>query len=154
MNYIKSIELNQLENENFLILPTLLDRFKNTFTHVIKTIKERKAFVFEGVLNPKEEEKICNNCNCVMYINNHFKVNLRHLCIGDSISFVSFEKIQYYCPKCNISKMQNVPFKANNHQMTDELYNYTRDLLAHGYTNKQVSEITGLCKNVVKEIDL
>ena len=38
--------------------------------------------------------------------------------------------------------------------MTEELYQYTRDLLAIGtYTNKQVAEITGLGKNTVKAID-
>jgi transposase len=38
--------------------------------------------------------------------------------------------------------------------MTEELYQYTRDLLAIGtYTNKQVAEITGLGKNTVKSID-
>ena len=37
---------------------------------------------------------------------------------------------------------------------TEELYQYTRDLLAFGtYTNKQVAEITGLGKNTVKAID-
>ena len=29
-----------------------------------------------------------------------------------------------------------------------------RDLLAYGFTNKEVSELTGLGKNTVKEIDL
>ena len=38
--------------------------------------------------------------------------------------------------------------------ITEALYQYTRDLLAlQTYTNKQVAEITGLGKNVVKEID-
>ena len=154
MNYIKSIELNQSESESFLMLPTVLNGFKNTITQVIKTIKEQSAYVFEGTLESQENEKLCSNCNCIMHINNHFKVNLRHLCIGETISFVSFEKKQYYCPKCHNSKMQNIPFKANKHQITNELYNYTRDLLAYGFTNKEVSYITGLGKNVIKEIDL
>ena len=39
--------------------------------------------------------------------------------------------------------------------MTGQLYQYVRDLLAlNTFTNKQISEITGLGKNVVKEIDL
>ena len=38
--------------------------------------------------------------------------------------------------------------------ITEALYQYTRDLLAlQTYTNKQVAEITGLGKNVVKDID-
>lgn len=31
---------------------------------------------------------------------------------------------------------------------------FTRDLLAYGFTNKEVSEPTGLGKNTAKEIDL
>jgi transposase len=51
--------------------------------------------------------------------------------------------------------MQPVPFKADGHQVSKELYQYTRDLLAFGtYTLKQVAEITGLGKNTVKSIDL
>ena len=46
------------------------------------------------------------------------------------------------------------PFKAPGHLITESLYTYTRDLLVHEtYTNKQVAEITGLCNNVVKDID-
>lgn len=38
--------------------------------------------------------------------------------------------------------------------ITEELYQYTRDLLASGvYTNKEVAELTGLGKNTVKDID-
>lgn len=51
--------------------------------------------------------------------------------------------------------MQTVPFKADGHQISAELYQYTRDLLALGtYTLKQEAEITGLGKNTVKAIDL
>jgi transposase len=50
--------------------------------------------------------------------------------------------------------MQSIPFKAEGHNITSELYRYTRDLLAFGFTNKEVSELTGLGKNTVKDIDL
>ncbi len=50
--------------------------------------------------------------------------------------------------------MQNIPFQAPGHRITCELYQYTRDLLAYGLTNKVVPEITGLGKNTVKDIDM
>jgi hypothetical protein len=50
--------------------------------------------------------------------------------------------------------MQNIPFQAPGHRITCELYQYTRDLLAYGLTNKVVTEITGLGKNTVKDIDM
>jgi transposase len=37
--------------------------------------------------------------------------------------------------------------------ITKELYQYTRDLLALGYTNKAIAEATGLGRNTVKDID-
>ena len=50
--------------------------------------------------------------------------------------------------------MQRVPFKADGHQISAELYQYTRNLQAlDTYTLKQVAEITGLGKNTVKDID-
>jgi transposase len=50
--------------------------------------------------------------------------------------------------------MQDVPFQAKGHRISCELLNYTRDLLAYGFTNKQVAYLTGLGKNTVKAIDL
>ena len=50
--------------------------------------------------------------------------------------------------------MQYVSFKAPGHRITTELHQYACDLLACGtYTNKEVAELTGLGRNVVKEID-
>ncbi|MBQ6504541.1 MAG: ISL3 family transposase [Flexilinea sp.] len=50
--------------------------------------------------------------------------------------------------------MQPILFKADNHQITNQLHQYTCDLLERGtYTNKQIAEITGLGENTVKEID-
>jgi hypothetical protein len=50
--------------------------------------------------------------------------------------------------------MQAVPFQARGHRISCELLNYTRDLPAHGFTNKEVAYITGLGRNTVKDIDL
>lgn len=79
---------------------------------------------------------------------------LRHLCFGPRLSAVSFEKRRYRCPCCGHTEMESVPFKAAGHNITRELLQFTRDLLAYGFTNKEVSELTGLGKNTVKEIDL
>ena len=50
--------------------------------------------------------------------------------------------------------MQFISFKASDHRITEELYQYTRNLLALGiYTNKEVADLTRLGKNTVKDID-
>jgi transposase len=68
---------------------------------------------------------------------------------------VKFSRTQLLCPGCGATKMQTIPFKADGHFITSELFQYTRDLLTHGtYTLKQVAEITGLGKNTIKDIDL
>lgn len=90
-----------------------------------------------------------------MHINAHPDITIRHLCIGSTLSCIRFPHNQLRCPKCGAVKQQFIPFKAPEHLITEALYQYTRDLLATGtYTLKQVTEITGLGKNVVKDIDL
>jgi len=90
----------------------------------------------------------------MMHINNTFSCNLWHLNFGKNYSFLEFEKKQFLCPACRFTKVQQVPFQAQGHRITAELLQYTRDLLAIGtYNLKQVAEITGLGKNIVKAID-
>ena len=50
--------------------------------------------------------------------------------------------------------MQSVPFQTQGHRITCVLYQYARDLLAYGFTNKEVTELIGLGENTVKDIDL
>ena len=89
-----------------------------------------------------------------MHINNSHPLTLKHLCFGGNLTSVCFSHIQFYCENCHNTNMQNISFKADNHRITTELYNYVRDLLATGhYTNKEVAEITGLNRNIVKDID-
>ena len=90
----------------------------------------------------------------MMHINNTFSCNLWHLNFGQNYSLLEFEKKQFLCPACRFTKVQQVPFQAQGHRITAELLQYTRDLLAIGtYNLKQVAEITGLGKNIVKAID-
>ena len=89
-----------------------------------------------------------------MHIHDRCEVNLRHLCFGDKMSCLRFTKLRYYCPRCGHSHMQGVPFQAKGHRISCELLTFTRDLLAYGFTNKEVAYITGLGKNTVKDIDL
>ena len=89
-----------------------------------------------------------------MHVNNQRDTNLRHLSIGPALTNLRFDRKQFYCPRCHVSKMQSVLFQAKGHRITIQLYNYTCELLSKGgYTLKQVAEITGLGKNTVKEID-
>lgn len=158
MNYNlneNEIQLSFNTYHEYLMIPSYLYNFKNNDTTIGITKSNRTVYCLNGILAISSEDQICPNCGNVMHINNHFDVTLRHLCIGGNLSCVTFSRSQFYCVHCHLSKMQTIPFKANNHRITNELYQYTLDLLANNtFTLKQVAEITGLGKNTVKEIDL
>lgn len=156
MNNTINVKLNQVNNElksGILILPSSLTGFINTNTKYI--VEDNKTFyIFEGKLIINEEDYICPNCNSKMHINNHYYMTLKHLNIGKSYSKIQVEYAQFYCPYCNTSKMQDIKFKCKNHQITKQLYQYVYDLLEIGtLTNKDISIITNVNKNLVKEID-
>ena len=158
MNYnINETEM-QLSFEissNFLRIPSNLGSFNNTNTVTGVSKSGRTVYCFNGNITIKEEDRYCPNCGCFMHINSHTNINLRHLCFGSSLTCLNFSNPQLLCPNCNHTRMNPVSFKADNHRITKELYQYTIELLACGkYTNKQVAEITGLGKNTVKDIDL
>lgn len=157
MNYIRFQADGQLaftQSTSFLQIPSCLYGFTNVSTSSCTTKSGRNAFLFEGTLDAYEESLTCDNCGSRMHINNHPSITLRHLPFGSTLTSVRFPRNQYFCPVCHSTKMQFISFKASGHRITEELYQYTRDLLALGiYTNKEVAELTGLGKNTVKDID-
>jgi len=156
MNYIRTEANGQLaisQSNSFLMFPSCLYGFNNTCTSEKISESGRNVFRFEGTLDDSEECLTCS-CGAKMHINNHPSITLRHLPIGGYLSCVYFTRNQYVCPVCGCSKMQHISFKAPGHMITEELLQYTKELLATGlYTNKEVAEITGLGKNTVKDID-
>jgi transposase len=139
---------------HYITLPSELVGFTNHSSEIIQTVSNRKMYLLHGELKASADDSICPQCGSSMHIHNRCEVNLRHLCFGDKLSCLRFTKLRYYCPRCGHSHMQDVPFQAKGHRISCELLNYTRDLLAYGFTNKQVAYLTGLGKNTVKDIDL
>ena len=139
---------------NNITIPTLLEGLNHTETEIRKTTTNKTMYLIKGVLESSKGAQACPYCGIQMHIHNNYEVNLRHLSIGPYFTCVRLNKSRYICPNCRRTQMQEVPFQALNHRITVEMLNYTRDLLACGFTNKQVCEITGLGKNTVKDIDL
>ena len=156
MDYIRVDADGQLtltQSTEFLFLPSCLYGFHNTETTVETAISGRTVYCFVGTLDIPEVERLCS-CGCRMHINTSPDIYLRHINIGRDLSTLKFPHNQLRCPKCGATKSQYISFKADGHLITRTLHQYTCELLASGtYTNKEVSEITGLGKNVVKEID-
>ena len=156
MDYIRVDADGQLtltQSTEFLFLPSCLYGFHNTETTVETARSGRTVYCFAGTLDIPEEERLCT-CGHKMHINTSHDIYLRHFNIGRDLSALRFPHNQLRCPKCGATKSQYISFKADGHLITRILYQYTCDLLASGtYTNKEVAELTGLGKNVVKEID-
>ena len=157
MNYIHTEANGQMvfaqERCTFLMIPSSLDGFNNSDTTEEVSRSGRTVYCFNGTLDD-DMNRTCSHCGSKMHVNNHPDVELRHLCFGGALTVVRFSKLQLRCPKCGATLLQEVPFKAEHHRITQDLYNYTRDLLALGnYTNRQVGQITGLDENIVKTID-
>ena len=156
MDYIRVDADGQLtltQSTEFLFLPSCLYGFHNTETTVETAISGRTVYCFAGTLDIPEVERLCS-CGCRMHINTSPDIYLRHINIGRDLSTLKFPHNQLRCPKCGATKSQYISFKADGHLITKILHQYTCDLLASGtYTNKEVAELTGLGKNVVKEID-
>ncbi len=138
----------------YIMLPSELVGFTNHSSEIIKTASNREMYLLHGEHKGSAEDCLCTECGGMMHIHNRCEVNLRPLCFGFKLSCLRFSKLRYYCPRCGHSHMQAVPFQAQGHRISCELLNYTRDLLAYGFTNKEVAHITGLGKNTVKDIDL
>lgn len=156
MDYIRTEADGQLsltQSTEYLYIPCCLYGFHNTKTTAETAKSGRIVYCHQGYLDIPEEERICT-CGQRMHINNHPDIYIRHLSIGGNLSALKFPHNQLRCPKCGATKGQYISFKADGHQITDALHQYTCDLLANGtYTNKQVAEITGLGENTVKAID-
>ena len=158
MDYIRTDATEQLVYEHspeYLLIPSFLHGFHNSKTTEETTRSGRSLFVHFGSLDVSAEERICEHCGSLMHINAHPDITLHHLPVGEHLSVLRLPHNQLRCPHCGATKGQHISFKVEGHRMTGQLYQYVRDLLAlNTFTNKQISEITGLGKNVVKKIDL
>ena len=138
---------------NCIKIPNTIQSFNNRESKIETAITGRTVYVFEGEIeNPSTE--YCFNCNCNMHIHSRQTRTLRHIPFGHTLTECHFTQNRYFCPCCHATRNQQIPFKAKEHFITTELESYAEKLLAYGFTNKEVSEITGLNKNIIKDIDL
>ena len=156
MDYIRTEADGQLtltQSTEFLFIPSCLYGFHNTETTVEKSKSDKSVYCHRGILDLPEEERVCT-CGQRMHINSNKDIYIWHLNIGSSLSCLRFPHNQLRCPKCDATKSQFISFKAAGHRITEALLTYVCDLLAMGtYTNKDIADIMGLNKNVIKEID-
>ena len=135
------------------MIPHRLPEFYSMGTRTQTSAEGRMMYEFHGDLITMPTRS-CKRCFSTMHVNNTFVTQLRHLPFGGSLTFVSFTRKQYRCPKCGKTVMEEVPFRAEHHRITKSLEAYIEDLLAQGYTNKEITVMTGVDQGAVKAIDL
>lgn len=138
---------------NCFMIPHGLEDFYSLATRIEKDRSGRDQYVFCGEILP-DARCYCPVCGERMHAHNTFPTTLRHLPFGSALTYISFTRRQYRCPDCGKTVMENIPFRSEHHRTTKALEQYTEDLLEQGYTNKEVSTLTGLGQGTVKEIDL
>jgi len=134
------------------MIPHGLTDFYSQGTRIETDESGKLMYLFHGDLMQVDVD-ICPECRCKMHVNNTYSTTLRHLPFGAALSFIRFTRRQYLCPQCGKTHMETVPFRASHHRITKDLERYAEELLAYGYTNKEVSNITGLAQHTVKDID-
>ena len=149
MNNTKNNNLNQEEINNYLKIPCYLERFTNT-----STIIKDDILYFKGIVTLTDNDLLCDFCDSSMHIHSYKDITIKHIPIGGTYSCIYISAVQLLCPKCGKTKMQKIPFKDEGHFITNAVKTYTQDLLAtNNFTLKEVAYLTGLNKNLVKEID-
>ena len=139
----------------YISFPSLLTGFEQDKEETVqkRTKSDRIINCVKGSLREEERDRICPYCGNAGHIHGSRETELRHLPFGGNLTSVSFGRNRYSCPCCKKTWMQNVSFKSEDHFITSELRAYAESLLCYGFTLKEVAEITGLGKNIVKDID-
>lgn len=137
----------------YLKIPSNLERFVNTSTD-IKTINNKTAYCFNGYIELLTSELLCPCCGGKMHVHGSDNVLIKHVPIGGFNSIINVQISRYKCCKCGHTEMQKIPFKEEKHFITKVVKTYIEDLLAtSNFTNKEIAYLTGVNRNVVKEID-
>ena len=142
------------KHDNFLKIPSNLDRFINTSTDIVTSDNGRKIYRFFGYVELSDNDYICECCRSKMHKHDSSEIKIKHIPIGGYYSCLIIKRYRLKCPKCNVTKLQEIPFMEENHYITIAVKNYIEDLLStNKFTNKEIAFLTGVNRNTVKDID-
>lgn len=97
--------------------------------------------------------QFCDKCGAPMHRNGTTGVILRDVPFGQDYAILSVRRVRCRCSMCGRCHDQPIPFKSEGHFMTTKAKRYARTLLEFGLTLSDVSAITGINRNAVKDID-
>ena len=141
--------------DGMIVIPSALSGFYNTLTKEAVAESDNRVYCIYGDVPLTNEDRTCSVCGGKMHVHNTYRDStLWHLPFGSAYSCLKYNKQRLRCSVCGATKMQAIAFQAEGHMITQALHTYTTELLTRGtYTLKEVTELTGLNKNVVKAID-
>ncbi len=138
----------------YLKIPSDLIGFTNTETSPHCDDKGRSLFIMKGHIDFLKPSKVCPECGQIMHVHGSYPVKLSHLPFGSTSTKLHFSSSRFLCPHCHHTEMQEIPFKSAGHRITRSLQTYIESLLAlNQYTLKQISENTGVNRDIIKDID-
>lgn len=127
--------------------------FVNKYTENTVNTSGHKVINIYGYINENSEDHICE-CGCKMHIHSKRITNLKHTASLSAYISIKVDNTQYICPNCGKTIMDKINFKSKNHLITKQLWTTIEDLLASNkYTLTAISELTGVCRNIIKDID-
>lgn len=160
---------NDFTNDGYLIIPSMLPGFRQTMkpecgilTKNFGTAKKlrivnKEITTIRGTLKEYDPAYyyICPECGSVLDLNGSSRCSLTHLPIGNSYTKLTIDRQRLRCMNkgCGYNYTFEIDFKADGHLLTQPLVNYMRDLLSLGMTLKEISQLTGVDQNIVKDID-
>ena len=137
-------------------VPSYLPGFRSISSGMAYGSEDQSLWCVKGELDTPYEPGICPNCGKRMVGNGTFITPLRHLPFGNTPTCIGVIRDRFRCDGtggCGMSISEEIPFKAEGHRITRELERYIEVLLAIGFTQVEIAGITGVSRNIVKDID-
>lgn len=165
---IANVYGKELVDNGYLILSSGLPGFRQTSAeryvneqhnyHIngIKRVHNSSVRYIEGEQCISKGFQMVCSCGFPMSSIGKSDICLLHLPTGSSYTKISIRRQRFKCnnPFCKrCTYMEPLEYKASGHLITSALDNYARALLSMGLNLKEVSHITGINKNAVKDID-
>lgn len=136
-----------------LTVPSSLTGFQQTAFGYVQDPDGGTTMCFGGILTSNSFAPNCSECGRRMHINGTVTSEIKHVPFGSIPVSIGFQKYLYRCPGCGNCISEPVQFQAEGHRITKQLQQMVEDCLAYGFNLTDTSQITGVGRNIVKDID-
>lgn len=153
MNCTITYENGQVGNEEFcetIQIPSTLVGFKTDCEMHLPSDVNGIAFLHGHIAG---DAPTCPKCGCRMNVNGRRQATIHHIPLGTMWINVKVKIHHYRCPNCGVTKMQHIRFRHPRHRITHQLHAHIIRMLGDGLPIVKIAEITGIGRNVIKEID-